>query len=337
MFGYKFRQIETVCAPLLQAIFEENLLETVSLRGKKILVVGGNGFVGRHVVHGFLAQGCDVQILDITPPPKEFEHLVSFVGDVSDISMLAAATHSADTVVFLANSSLPGSANTDLAGEVRAHVERSVKAAEICAAQSVRRFLFASSGGTVYGYSSEQSLTEMDLTQPKNAYGVSKLTIENYLRLIAANTQMQTVCLRISNPYGEGQRAVRGQGFIAAAMQHAVAGTQMALWGDGSVERDFIHISDVANAFLAAATVEDAPLVVNIGSAEARSLRDVVQSIEQILECNIDVAYEPGRTIDVKRNVLDISLAAQKLDWRPSISFDQGLIQTANWWIKAAR
>lgn len=306
--------------------------QTGSLGGTRVLVVGGNGFIGHHVVRQLAEAGAEIVIMDIARDLDELNRLDQVIGSITDTTLFASAVAGCDNVVFLANSSLPGAANVDLASEVGAHVQATVKAAEICSSMGVKRFVFASSGGTVYGYSSERPLREDMPTHPRNAYGVSKLAIENYLRILGMRGGMETVSLRISNPYGEGQRAIRNQGFIAAALQHAMEGKTLPIWGDGSVERDFIHVSDVARAFLAASCVENPPEVVNIGSGIAVSLREVLALLEAQLGRNIAVQYEPGRSIDVARNFLDTSLANDRLNWRPSIDLKAGLRRTIGWW-----
>lgn len=302
------------------------------LAGRRVLVVGGNGFIGRHIVQQVHAAGAEVGIFDMAAAGQPDDDIEQIVGSVADTTLLASSVAAFDTVIFLANSSLPGSANTDLASEVAAHVEVSIKAAEICNAQGVRRFVFASSGGTVYGFDSETPLSEDMKTLPRNAYGVSKLAIEHYLRILATMRELRTVSLRISNPYGEGQRALRNQGFIAAAMQHAITGKPMQIWGDGTVERDFIHVADVASAFVAACTAEDPPEICNIGSGRALSLIEVLGMVERALGREVPRVFKPGRAIDVKRNVLDISRAGATLDWQPQIDMDTGLKRTAAWW-----
>ncbi len=304
-----------------------------ALKDSRILVVGGNGFIGRHVVRQLVAAGAEVALMDMAPGPEEFSKLDQVIGSVADAMLVASAVSGCDMVIFLANSSLPGSANTDLSSEVKAHVQVSVKAAEICNDQGVKRFLFSSSGGTVYGYSSQDPLHEDMATLPRNAYGVSKLSIEHYLRIIGMMRDMDTVSLRISNPYGEGQRALRNQGFIAAAMQHAMNGKTMPIWGDGSVQRDFIHVSDVARAFVAACITGAPPEVVNIGSGQATSLLDVLEQTETALGRKVPVEFKPGRAIDVERNVLDTSRARATLGWAPQISMADGLQRTADWWL----
>lgn len=299
---------------------------------RRILVVGGNGFIGRHVLRAVMRTGATAVGMDLASPRGDLEAVPWVTGSVSDPALFATAVAGCDAVVFLANSSLPNTANFDLSAEVSAHVQVSVKAAEICNDQGVKRFVFASSGGTVYGHESTTPLSEEAATRPRNAYGASKLAIEHYLRLIGAMRTMSTVSLRISNPYGEGQRALRNQGFIAAAMQHAISGTTMPIWGDGSVERDFLHVEDVAKAFVAAIMADNPPSTVNIGSGQAVSLREILSHIEAITGHVVPVAYEHSRVVDVTRNVLDIRRAAQALGWAPRVTLVEGLNRTAAWW-----
>ncbi len=305
---------------------------TLDLTRQRVLVVGAAGFMGQHVLRQLQASGAEIVALDRAPLPGEFDALDQVIGSVSDSTLIASAAMGCSAVIYLAANSLPGTGNLNLASEVHDHVEITVKAAEIAAAQGVGRFVFCSSGGTVYGYASDAPLREDMPTQPINAYGVSKLTIEHYLRLISRSQAMRTVSLRISNPYGEGQRAARNQGFIAAAMQHAMTGKPMPIWGDGSVQRDFIHVTDVAQAIVAACTPAELPPVINIGAGQATSLLQALSAIEVALGKPVPVEFEPGRAVDVARNVLDIGLAAQALGWQPQVSLKDGLRRTALWW-----
>lgn len=301
----------------------------------RIVVVGGNGFLGRHIVKALVDAGDTVSVYDMSPPPAELSDIDYIVGSIADPAHFASAVMGVDVVVFLANNSLPGSANIDLSDEIKAHVQVTVKAAEICNNQGVKRFIFASSGGTVYGYDAHTPLTEDMPTRPLNAYGVSKMSIENYLRLIDKQKDMDTLSLRISNPYGAGQRALRGQGFIAAALQHVLNDKTFTIWGDGTVERDFIYVTDVSDAFVSACHVQDVPDCINIGSGQSTSLKSVLTQIEKTLGKKISIEYETGRNIDVARNVLDISKAKSLLNWHPTMSLKSGLTKTINWWLSS--
>lgn len=317
---------------------DSNVAVLPDLSGRLALVVGGGGFIGRHVVRTFEAAGAHVRVLDIAPAPSEAMAHEWIVGSIADPSLVASAVTGCDTVVFLANSSLPGSSQANLSVEVDAHVRVTIQAAEMCNALGVSHFLFASSGGTVYGIEPEadRGLSVDMPTRPRNAYGVSKLAIEHYLRLLGGLRAMRTLSLRISNPYGEGQRALRAQGFVAAAMQHAVAGTRMQIWGDGSVERDFLHIEDVARAFAFGAVTEEAPAVLNVGSGKTVSLNEMLARIETATGRKVDVEYAADRVIDVHRNMLEIQSTSDAIGWRPLVDLDVGLKRTARWWLEGA-
>lgn len=306
------------------------------LAGRRILVIGGGGFIGRHILAALRRAGASVAVMDIAPAPAGYEAVDWINGSILDSSLVASAAAGSDGVVFLANSSLPGSSQADLAVEVQAHVGATIKVAEICDTLQVAQFLFASSGGTVYGHDPgpDIALHEEMATRPLNAYGVSKLSIEHYLRILGGLRRMRTLSLRLSNPYGQGQRALRAQGFVAAAMQHGVEDRELTIWGDGTVERDFIHVSDVAAAFVAGLAYRGPAQVMNIGSGQAVSVRDMAARVGAALGRPLRLRFEPGRPIDVRRNVLDIGRARQELGWAPRTGLEEGLAKTADWWLK---
>lgn len=299
-----------------------------------VLVVGGGGFIGGHVVSALRRAGANVRVLDFVPAPSNLDGVDWIAGSISDGTLVASSAIGCDAVIFLANASLPGSSQGDFEREASGHVGTTLRVAEICRDLGVKMFVFASSGGTVYGYNSPpDGIGEEGQTQPLNGYGVSKLSIEHYLRLMSGQGPMRALSLRLSNPYGERQTAHRAQGVVAAAMQHAMAGTTMTIWGDGSVERDFIHVEDVALAFVAALSYSGQYSVFNIGSGRAHSVNSILEAVRRQTGRDLRVSYQPDRPIDVHRNVLNIDRAARELGWSPRIDIESGLERTAKWWL----
>ncbi|WP_118133408.1 NAD-dependent epimerase/dehydratase family protein [Oceanicella sp. SM1341] len=306
------------------------------MKPSRICVLGAAGFIGRHVVSECLSRGSSVVAVDIvdrmSPHLANHSRLEFRQGALTDETFVRSALEGCDAVICLAPASLPATSNADMAGEVMASVHATVKIAEIACELGVRNFVFASSGGTVYGIDSPDALPENAPTQPRNAYGVSKLAIEHYLRVLRDLRGMHTVSLRIANPYGVGQNAGNGQGFIAMAMRRAFGGESMTIWGDGSVVRDFIFVKDLAEAICAGAEYTGAEPAINIGSGLGYSLREVARMVESISGRKLELVFEPNRRIDVAHNVLDISLAFRELGWRPSTAIESGLLATAEWW-----
>lgn len=310
----------------------------IVLSGRRTLVFGGGGFIGRRVVSLLLSAGAYVRVADLIGQTQagvlEHPNLIWMQGDIRDDSFIRKAAKNCDSVIFLASSSLPATANADFCAEISGHVLPPVRVAELCQSEGVRTLVFSSSGGTVYGIDSLAPLKEDAPTRPKNAYGVSKLMIEHYLRILASLRDIRTVSLRISNPYGPGQLATRGQGFVAAAMRHAYSGETLSIWGDGSTVRDFIYVDDLARAIAHAIAYSGDKHVMNIGSGVGQSLLEIIRKIETATGHPVRVVFESSRPIDVAHNVLDIGLSQQELGWSPSTSIDEGLALTAAWWKK---
>lgn len=301
-----------------------------------VLVIGAAGFIGQHTVQALLSLGRSVVAMDIKSlSAGSFLHeegLSWASGPADDRVALAAALEGCSQVIYLVSGSLPATANAHIAHEVQHHVAEALAVAEFCDQQGIESFIFASSGGTVYGIDSEHPIVETAPTNPRNAYGVSKLAIEHYLRLIGTMRTMRTLSLRISNPYGVGQVARRAQGFVAAAMQAAWSGQTLPIWGDGTVIRDYAFVTDVANAFAKALDYNGSEYVINIGSGLGYSQIDIIKGIEAISGRKINVEFTPSRSIDVRSNVLSIERASREMYWTPEIDLSKGLEKTWSWW-----
>ncbi|MEM9048132.1 MAG: NAD-dependent epimerase/dehydratase family protein [Pseudomonadota bacterium] len=309
------------------------MIEKGSLR---TCVLGASGFIGRHVVNECLARGHVVTAVDsvdsLATGQMRHNRLDFRCGQLTQEDFVRAALEGADAVVCLAPNSLPATSNADLAAEIANHVRLTIRIAELSQEAGVQNFVFASSGGTVYGIDSPTPISEEATTRPRNAYGVSKLAIEHYLRLLRDLRGMRTLSLRISNPYGAGQNANSGQGFVAMAMRKAYGGEPMTIWGDGKTVRDFLYVRDLARAVVTACDYVGDATAMNLGSGLGYSLLEVAAMVEKATGRRLKLRFEPNRRIDVAKNVLDISLAFQELGWQPRVAIETGLAQTAEWW-----
>lgn len=296
-----------------------------SIDGSRCLLLGGNGFIGKYVCQELLSAGAEVSVLGRSSRASRKE-IQSYNVDLCEPESLVPYFRNTDVVICLAPSSLPASSNANIDYEISSHVRSTVRIAELASEAGVKKFIFVSSGGTVYGESEGHMLTENAITSPICAYGVSKRAIESYLTIINQKTDMNVISLRISNPYGLDQDGSRGQGIIAALLYSLTYSRRLEIWGNGSNVRDYIHVTDAARSFCKAIEYSGNHSVFNISSGTGLSLNELINEFEKVFSIKIPLEYIDSRSCDVVHNVLDNSLAETELGWKPLISFSDGLI-----------
>jgi UDP-glucose 4-epimerase len=297
------------------------------------VVLGGGGFLGTNLCHRLAAAGNRV---------RAFGHRGLFPaalagadwqqGDFADRAAVADAIQGADVVFHLISSTVPYSANLDIAGDVRQNLLPSLAFLELARSAGVKRVVFLSSGGTIYGRPTQIPTEETSPTDPITAYGISKLAIEKYLALYQQLYGLDHRILRVANPFGPFQVSVKGQGLIAEIVSRAINRDRIEVWGDGSVVRDFIFVDDVVDALEIAAGDDSDERIFNIGSGTGRSVREVLATIEHSLASKLDIAWKVGRAVDVPVSILSVKRARDKLGWTPKTSFECGIAKTIAWW-----
>ncbi|MBX3673059.1 MAG: NAD-dependent epimerase/dehydratase family protein [Burkholderiales bacterium] len=298
----------------------------------RCLVLGGTGFIGGRLTAALRAAGSAVRVLSRSPAgPAAVPGAHYLAADFLDAGAVRAAVEGIEVVFHLVGTSLPAGSNADPQADVRGNLLGTLGLLEACRDAGVRRVVFVSSGGTVYGEPRTLPVAETHPTDPLCSYGITKLAIEKYLRLFHRLHGQDYRVLRLANPYGPGQRTDRRQGVVTTFLQRAMHGEPLEIWGDGAVVRDFVYIADAVDALQLAAVHEGPDRVFNIGSGSGLSLRDVVAATGELLGRPLEVAYRPGRAWDVPANVLDIALAREKLGWEPRTGFTQGLVATKQW------
>lgn len=234
-------------------------------------------------------------------------------------------------MVHLVCTTRPKSSNDEPIFDVQSNVISTLQLLEEMRELGIKKILFASSGGTVYGPPITTPIDEDHPTNPTTSYGITKLTIEKYLLLHKLLHGLQPIILRVANPYGERQRVEYAQGVVAAFLKRALAGEPIEIWGDGSVVRDYLHIDDVAQAFASALNYQGESCIFNIGSNSGTSLNQLVSILSEKLGRELEVIHQPGRDFDVKSNVLSCELARTALRWEAKISMASGLERTLAW------
>lgn len=302
----------------------------------KIIIFGGGGFIGSTIADRLLKEGHALRIFERprVEPYREFkedEQVEWVAGDLSSANDVNGAMKGVDTVLHLVSTTLPKNSNDDPVYDVQSNVVASLQMLNAMVAQNVRRIVFISSGGTVYGNPVYLPIDEKHPTDPLVSYGVTKLAIEKYLRIFERMHGIRAITLRVANPYGERQRIETAQGAVGVFLHHALKGIPIDIWGDGSVTRDYIYVGDVAEAFVKAVEYTGNKRVFNISSGAGTSLNELIGMLEAALGKPIERRYLPGRPFDVPVSVLSNALAREELKWAPETSMREGIARTAKW------
>lgn len=298
----------------------------------RTLVIGGCGFIGSHIVDKLLARGHLVRVLDMRAelyrlPLPGVEYLTgSFCDEVS----LKMALQDVDAVVHTASTTVPSTANLNPIYDVETNLISTIRLLQMMRDREIKRLVFLSSGGTVYGIPQVDTVPEDHPQNPISSYGIVKLAIERYLHMEQHLHGLEYVALRASNPYGPRQGQAGLQGIIGTYLWKISQGEQIEVWGDGSIVRDFIHVQDLAE--LAALTVE-APICgfFNAGSGRGTSVNQIVGLTAKVTGRDLRPLYKPGRGFDVPRIILDISRIRQATNWSPVTPLEDGLRDSWNW------
>lgn len=303
---------------------------------QKCLVLGGKGFIGSHLVDGLLAAGHAVRVLDRAdvPPlsaPAAIPQVEWHDGDFTHEATVRQALDGCDVCFHLVSTTLPKSSNDDPLFDVESNVKGTVRLLNHAVSSGVKKVVFTSSGGTIYGIPQTIPIPETHPTDPISSYGITKLAIEKYLHLFSHLHKLDYTTLRISNPYGERQRTRASQGAIAIFLGRVLRGETIDIWGDGTTLRDYVYIGDVTEALMMAAAHSGPERLFNIGSGAGLSLNDVLDEIERATGLKSKRNYAPARGFDVPRSVLSIARAKTGLGWEPRTSFAAGLNRTVAW------
>lgn len=298
----------------------------------KVTLVGGNGFIGTHVVQRLQAAGHALTVLDPHPPRFPFERgpVEEIRGDYSDPETCARAVRGAEAVIHLASTSIPRTSNARPSQDAEQNLLPSLRLLEACAGAGVRRVVFLSSGGAVYGPPRTPTLDESHATEPTSAYGVVKLAIEKYLQLFHSLHGLEYVILRPTNPYGERQDPWGRLGLINVALGRCRTGEPLHLMGDGSTRKDFFYVGDLAGAVEKALRGE-AQGIFNVGSGRTVSLNHVLRLVAEITEVELEVQRTDPSPTDVPDTPLCIEKARRHLGWEPTVSLEAGIRRTWEW------
>ncbi len=300
---------------------------------KRVLLIGGNGFIGSHIVDELLAQNYNVRVLDMYPerfrePLPDVEYILS---DYSEMGVVKSAVAGCDSVIHLAHVGTPATSADQAGQEVLTSMNAFVRLLEWLKGGMVERFMFFSSGGAVYGKPDRTPVPEEYKGWPVSPYGVAKLSMEHYLHMFSLLNDLPYQIIRPSNPYGPRQNFLGSQGVISIFMHRVLTGQQIEIWGDGNCRKDYVYVEDLAEAVstLIGSKLENETF--NIGSGEGLSLNEIISTIEHSCGKKGNVEYTNDRQQDVSEIVLSSEKIRSEVGWVPSTSLNAGVDRTREW------
>ena len=303
----------------------------------KILLLGAAGFIGTNLTIE-LAKRTEDEITLVDRSKSFFKPIVSM--NLKNVCSLEAdltvdmdfdsILKGQEVVYHLVSTTVPTTSNQHISQELISNVVFSANLFEACIRCGVKKVVFISSGGAVYGKEVDCPLKEKTATNPISSYGVQKITIEKLLYLYRYMYGLDYRIIRLANPYGPYQRPNGVLGAVTTFTYKALKGDEIAVYGDGSVVRDFIYIDDVIRAIMKIVEGENKHRIFNLGCGYGTSIKQVLETIEKALGIKLTVSYLEGRKVDVPVNYLDISRYEKYYGALNPISLEEGIRKTAD-------
>ena len=297
----------------------------------KILVTGGAGFIGSHLVDTLVKDGHDVLVIDdLSTGKKEYVNKKAKLEilDINSPSLSKLVANFSPAVIYhlAAQKNVRVSLNNPVA-DAKVNILGSLNLLTQAIKSKVDKFIFVSTGG-IYGDTDILPTTEAGQEKPLSPYILNKLTFEKYL-FILAQGKIKWAAPRLANVYGQRQDPYGEAGVISIFLDNAIKNKTLYINGDGQQTRDFIYIADVVNALLK--FLHQAEGIYNIGTGQEISLVDLITAIQQVSGLAVDVKHKEAILGEVKRSCLDFSKAKKDLSWQPQYSLKQGLDLTYRW------
>lgn len=298
-----------------------------------ILILGAAGFIGTNLAIE-LAKNISNRITLVDRnrlyfSPDVIADNVEIIESDFSMDMNYSVLADKDVVFHLVSTNVPTTSNQHISQDIETNVLFSSHLFEACVKYGVKKVVFLSSGGTVYGKESSCPLSEGTPTNPISSYGVQKITIEKLMYLYNYMYGLDYRIIRLANPYGPYQRPNGILGAITTFTYKALKGDEITVYGDGSVVRDFIYIDDAVKGILNIVNGENKHHTFNLGCGYGTSISEVLDAVKKVLECKLNVVYKAGRLVDVPINYLDISRYEKYYGKLNPIALEDGIKKTA--------
>ncbi|MFA7288287.1 MAG: NAD-dependent epimerase/dehydratase family protein [Melioribacteraceae bacterium] len=296
------------------------------------LVIGGNGFIGSHLIDYLLLKGHKVRVFDISheryrKPLLNVDYRISNLDNIPD---LYEALLGVDVLFHLASLSVPSTSNIDTVSDINKNLIPTLNILNLSIKLGLKRIVYFSSGGAVYGIPSTPLIKEDHSLNPISSYGIVKATIERYLLLYQKMYDLQLLILRPSNPFGPRQGHFIAQGVISTFLRQIKTNEKITVFGDGNAQKDYIYINDLI-WLTYNLIINNQVGVFNLGSGKGTSINQIIDKIRSITRKNFEINYVAKQIYDVDHFVLDISKITELFSDFPKTALIDGISETWNW------
>jgi UDP-glucose 4-epimerase len=303
----------------------------------KILVTGGAGFIGSHLVEELLSNENEILIFDNCLTGKK-ENLnitgnFKFINDDfgSENSLIEIEKFDPDVCFHLAAQSSVVVSVENPALDFEHNILQPIKLIQVLLKSNCKKLVFTSSGGTIFGEPSVIPTAEEDYAdEPESPYGVAKKRLNELIKIMTKNSNLKYSILNLSNVYGPRQDPHGEAGVVSIFANKYLNKQEPIIFGDGEQTRDYIYVSDVISALIKASKIENNHFL-NIGTGVETSVNELANSMKTQFNSKINAIYKPAREGELVRSVLNNTKAKQELDWEPEYSLDEGMKEVFNW------
>ncbi|MHA1977303.1 MAG: GDP-mannose 4,6-dehydratase [Candidatus Hodarchaeales archaeon] len=302
----------------------------------KVLVTGGAGFVGSHLIEELLVQGHEIVCLDNFSTGKHinltpFKDKITIVeGDILNLKDIQTALKNVESVYHLAAQISVTQSVSNPLYDASININGFINLLNAMLKSSVKRIVYVSTGGAIYGEPLQLPASETTPETPISPYGLSKLVGEKYLKWFNTTYGLSYAIIRPANIFGPRQDPLGEAGVISIFLGKIINQQSLEIYGDGSDTRDYIYVKDIA-AICTSAMMSKNNETFNAGTGNQTSLNDLVEIIGKVTKFPILKEYKSPRPGDVKRIALDITKAKSALNWKPETNLTEGIHKTWNW------
>ena len=292
------------------------------------LVLGGAGFLGSHIAQRLLDNDYSVRVFDLSSSRLNFQlsKQVEFIeGNYFTFSHWQKVLKDVDYIFHNIHSTIPSTSNIDPVYDVETNIVGNLRFFQQLKDFKIKKIVFSSSGGTIYGQPQISPIPESHPTNPISSYAITKLAIEKYLYYFKYQYGLNFVSLRYSNVYGPGQDPNGQLGAVTIFLKQLKDGKAVNIFGDGSVVRDYLYIDDASRANLFSILKQTKSNIYNVGTGVGTSLNELLELIREVTGKDMTINHFEKRSCDVDTNVLDISRIKHELGWQPETSLREGI------------